>query len=499
MPARDPAFFSFRDRRKSRRSPSFRSMTKRRMHATAGGSGRGTPRKAVQGRRVTPSRTPEDTVRPLAAWVVDRTLETMAPSQVYLTSALDRLDEPDHGLLRELSLGTLRWKRRLDYVISRASHRDFEKIEPALRTPLRLGAYQLLFLDRIPHHAVVHEAVDHARRLTHKGGASFTNAVLRRIARQPSLDAWPVEHDDPLSRLAIEKSHPDFMVRRWFHQFGKPVTERLLDANNRPKALQLLAFKDGGGRELLAEQLIDEGVEVEPSMVSPLGLIVRHGNPLHSESYRQGRFYVQDEASQAAALVPPPRPGERILDAAAAPGGKSFTLLAVEPTVRPVLADVSPGRTFTLRENLVRLGRDLPLLVADAASPPLSGRFDRVILDLPCTGTGTLRKNPELKWRVSESEIGRLSRQAARLLAGLADCVEVGGYLVAITCSLEPEENQHVIERLLEERSDLRHADLDQLLDYPLDRFIVGPGAWQILPQDDHDGFTVQVLQRTVV
>ncbi|MDA8018571.1 MAG: 16S rRNA (cytosine(967)-C(5))-methyltransferase RsmB [Thermoanaerobaculia bacterium] len=470
-------------------------MSKRRTHAN-GGSSRGTPRNAVQGRRVTPSRTPEDTVRTLAAWVVDRTLETLAPSQVYLTSALARLDEPDHGLLRELSLGTLRWKRRLDYVISRASHRSFDRIEPALRTPLRLGAYQLLFLDRIPHHAAVHEAVDHARIVTHKGGASFTNAVLRRIARQPTLEAWRVEDKDPVRRMAIENSHPDFIVRRWIQQLGRSATERLLAANNRPKAMQLLAFRDRGGRELLAEQLIDEGVDVEPSMVSPLGLIVRHGNPLHSESYRQGRFYVQDEASQAAALVPGPRPGEHILDAAAAPGGKSFTLMAVEPTVRPVLADVSPGRTFTIRENLMRLGRELPLLVGDASRTPLAGSFDRVVVDLPCTGTGTFRKNPELKWRISEPEIGRLSRQALRLLSGLADRVRAGGHLVAITCSLEPEENERVIERLLKRRKDMMRVDLENELRYPMDRWIVGEGAWQIAPDDDHDGFTVHVLQR---
>ena len=222
--------------REKRRSPSFRRMSKRRMHAN-GGSGRATPRKAVQGRRVTPSRTPEDTVRTLAAWVVDRTLETMAPSNVYLASALARLDEPDHGLLRELALGTLRWKRRLDYVISRASHRSFDRIEPALRTPLRLGAYQLLFLDRIPHHAAVHEAVDHARIATHKGGASFTNAVLRRIARHPTLEAWPVEESDPVRRLAIENSHPDFLVQRWSEQFGRSATESLAAGQQPPQGV----------------------------------------------------------------------------------------------------------------------------------------------------------------------------------------------------------------------------------------------------------------------
>lgn len=446
---------------------------------------------------MTQPRTPEDNVRTLAAWVVDRTLATPGTCEVYLASALARLDEPDHGLLRELALGTLRWKRRLDHVISRASHRDFEKIEPKLRTPLRLGAYQLLFLDRIPDHAAVHEAVDHARRLTHKGGASFTNAVLRHIARKPQLDLWPVEEEDPVRRLAIEQSHPDFLVRRWIGQLGRERTEALLQANNRPKALQLLAFKDRGGREVLAEKLIDEGIEVEPSLLSPLGLITRYGNPLHSDSYHRGDFYIQDEASQAAALVPPPREGERILDAAAAPGGKSFTLLAVEPSVRPVLADVSPGRTFLVRDNLLRLDRRLPAVVADATQPPFRGTFDRVILDLPCSGTGTLRKNPELKWRITDREIGRLKRLSLRLLLGLADHVEPGGYLVAITCSLEPEENEEVVARLLEKRSDFEPAPLDELVGYPLDHHVFAPGAWRILPQDDHDGFTVHVLVRT--
>lgn len=435
-------------------------------------------------------------MRTLAAWVVERTLDSLSPSSVFLESALERCDELDHGLLRELALGTLRWLRRLDHVIAAASHRDFEAIEPALRAPLRIGAYQLLFLDRVPAHAAVHEAVEHAHRATHRGGASFTNAVLRRIARDPRLAAWSVRERDPVRRLAIEQSHPDFLVERWVERLGMERTRALLEANNRPKALQVLAFLDRGGRELLAEALIDDGVEVEPSSLSPLGLIVRAGNPLHGAAYHRGDLYLQDEASQAAALIPPPRPGERVLDAAAAPGGKGFTLQAVEPSIELVAADVAPARVGLLRRNQRRLGRVVPTLLADAALPPLGGHFDRVILDLPCTGTGTLRKNPELKWRIRASEIGRLARQAERLLDGMVPVVRPGGLLVAITCSLEPEENEDVVARFCRRHPEMVPVDLEGALDWPHRDFVGGPGAWRIFPDGDHDGFTVHVLRR---
>lgn len=454
---------------------------------------RGSPRS-----RPSSHRTRRDDVRSAAVWVLDRTLSSLAPVSSYLDPCLPRFDARDQGLLRELVMGSLRWLRRLDHVLAAASHRPFEKIEPALRGPLRIGAYQLLFLDRIPDHAAVHEAVEQARQATHRGGASFTNAVLRKIARRSRLDAWPVSEPDPIRKLAIETSHPDFLVERWIERFGEQRARAVLDADNRPKPLQLLAFNDRGGREMLAEALIDEGVEVEPTYLSPLGVTIRSGDPLGGEAFRRGDAYVQDEASQVAALLPPPRPRERILDAAAAPGGKSFALLAAEPSVRPILADVELGRLLTVRANLKRLGRDLPLLVADAGRPAVRGTFDRVVLDLPCTGTGTLRKNPEIKWRLSEDEIGRLSRQAQRLLEGVAPQVAEGGFLTAITCSLEAEENEEVVSRFLERHPEFTPVRLEDVLTPPLSKLVRGPGLWRVFPGGDHDGFTVHALARRV-
>lgn len=435
--------------------------------------------------------------RSLAAWALDRTLRSKAPADAFLEEAARRLDGRDRRLLHELVLGGLRWLRRLDQVIESAASRPMARIDRALWSTLRIGAYQLLFLDRVPAHAAVDQAVREARRRSHRGGAGFVNAVLRRLATRPSLEAWPVDETHPLRRLAVETSHPDLLVERWVRLFGLSRTQALLRANNRPKPLHLLSFHDRGGRRALAERLAAEGLHTEPSSLSPVGLIVRRGDPLQSEAFRRGDLYLQDEASQAAALVPLPTAGEEILDAAAAPGGKSFTLLAAEPAVRLICADGSMSRTLTLAANMRRLARRRPLVVADAGRAPFRGSFGRVLLDVPCSGTGTLRKHPELKWRSSEAEIARLGRQIRHWLEGVAHLVAHGGLLVFMTCSLEPEENETVMERFLAHHAEFRPCALSERLDGTLQAWVTGPGTWRVLPADDHDGFSVQVLLRT--
>ncbi len=436
-------------------------------------------------------------VRESAAFVLERTLESRAPASTFLDGALERCDPRDHGLLRELVLGTLRWLRFIDHVLVSASGRPLSRIQRALLAPLRIAVYQLFFLDRVPAHAAVNEAVEQAAGRTHAGGASFVNGVLRRIARSPHRDAWPVEADDPAVRLGILHSHPDLLVERWLRTYGETRTIAILTANNRPKPLHLLAFRDRGGRALLAEQLIDDDVGVEPSVLAPHCLTVQWGNPLFSEAYRRGAFYVQDEASQLAALVPPPAPRERVLDIAAAPGGKTFALLAEQPDARCVASDVSLGRLQTMRLNAARLALAPLLCAADGAALPFGDRFDRVVVDLPCTGTGTLRKHPELKWRISGAEIERLAEQARSLVGGAADCVRPGGSLVVLTCSIEPEENEDVVADFLGSRSDFSRRDLGTDLRRPAADHVEAPGLWRMFPAEGHDGFTVQALRRT--
>lgn len=440
---------------------------------------------------------PRKNVRAVACTVLENTLSSLAPVDPVLSSFDRDLEERDRRLLHQLVFGVLRWLRRLDAIIVEASSRRMEEIDRALHCPLRIGVYQLVFLDRIPAHAAVSESVDLARQRTHRGGAGFVNAVLRRVAASPSLAVWPVVAEDPVQRIGIETSHPDFLIAEWIRQYGERQTELLAMANNRAKPLHLLSFADRGGRLALAAELAEEGLVTEASSLSPLGLVVRGGNPLDTEAFRRGDCYIQDEASQAAALVPRPRDGETVFDAAASPGGKSLCLLATGRDVRVVCADLGLSRLEPLIGNLRRLEREIPVVVMDARERAISGTFQRVIVDLPCSGTGTLRKHPELKWRVSRRELERLSAAGLTLLDGVARLVEPGGILSAITCSLEDTENEAVAERFLERHRNFSRLGLEERLESPLDEFVQGRGLWRILTGGDHDGFTVQVFCRS--
>jgi 16S rRNA (cytosine967-C5)-methyltransferase len=381
-------------------------------------------------------------------------------------------------------------------VISRAAHRPIETIDEGLRAPLRLAALQLLELDRIPPHAAVSEAVDEARRRGGPAAAGFANGVLRAIARQPDWEAWPVEIADPIARLAIEGSHPFALVERWHRRFGEARTRAIVAANNGARRTHLLAFADRGGREALAASLGAEGVVTRPSALSPAGLEVVDGSPFATAAFARGDFYVQDAASQAAALVPMPGAGELVLDAAAAPGGKGLAILAVEPSARVVFADSSLARLRRLDENLRRFRRRAPRAVADALEPPWSASFDRVVLDAPCTGTGTLRRHPELRWRFSADAAERLAIASARMIRALAACARPGGMLLLVTCSIEAEENEDVIERALAGAPDLAPGSLFQLPHPMGDSVDDEAGCWRVFPAADHDGFTVHLLRR---
>ena len=435
-------------------------------------------------------------VRVAAALAVERTLASRAPAERFLAAGGSRLDERDRRLLAELVYGVLRWLRRLDWVIARAAARSLDAVDAELVAVLRVAALQLLVLERVPAHAAVSEAVDEARRRRGRAAAGFVNAVLRRIAAAPSFDAWPVELDDPVRRLAVESSHPDLLVERWWRFYGSERTRAMVAANNAQRALHLLGFRDRGGRELLAAELAEEGIAVVDSAISPVGAITDDRRALESAAYGAGLFYVQDEASQAAALIPAPVAGERVLDVAAAPGGKGFAILAAEPAARVVFADRSWRRLGTLEENLRRLRRSAPRVVADAEAPPWRDVFDRVVVDAPCTGTGTLRRHPELRWRFGVDELRGLADRALASLIGAASATRRGGLLVLITCSIEPEENEGVVDRFLRSRNDFsRHALAPGELP-PADSIDPSAGRWRMLPAEGHDGFTVHVLHR---
>jgi 16S rRNA (cytosine967-C5)-methyltransferase len=226
-------------------------------------------------------------------------------------------------------------------------------------------------------------------------------------------------------------------------------------------------------------------------------LTVLTGDPLSTRSFSRGRFYIQDEGSQAASLVPLPRANERILDAAAAPGGKSFAVSAYEPGARVLSSDLSLARLRLLRENQRRTARYHPIIVGDARQPAVAPVFDRVILDIPCSGTGTLARRPELKWRLSIDEIRRLGRQGLEIMEASSSLVSPGGILCLITCSLEPEENDQVVAEFLRRRKGFALVPLEQRVAAAHRVAVAALGKWQLLTAPGHDGFTVHVLSRS--
>ena len=371
------------------------------------------------------------------------------------------LTPADRSLVQELVFGVVRWQATLDWLIARRTSGRSQK--PGLRVLLRLGLYQLFWLDRIPDHAAVNETVAMARRSGLAGQSGFVNALLRACTRE--RDAIRAD----LARLKVEDvptgySHPAWLVARWTARRGPEATLRLLEWNNTaPRVFARLNTLRADTAALLARWKT-EGVEFEPD--APRwdwcgeGLVFElrsHPSLASLGSFQDGWFYVQDPSTLLSVAVLDPQPGERILDACAAPGGKT-TLIAqrMRNEGSVVARDTAPERLELVRENCTRLGVTCVTCTTTAVTPgttPAGGLFDRVLVDAPCSNTGVLRRRLDLRWRVQPSELERLRKEQLILLSAAAEAVRPGGALVYSTCSLEPEENTGVVSSFLRDHA----------------------------------------------
>jgi 16S rRNA (cytosine967-C5)-methyltransferase len=415
------------------------------------------------------------------------------------------MDERDRALATEIVYGVLRRRSELDGIIAAVSSRPLPAIDSVVLQAVRMALYQVLHLDRVPRAAAVDEAVRLIRTRRGRPAAAFGNAVLRAACRETEGRRPPAaEHGSggPVTAKALARKHsfPVFLVERCLRAFGAAECDALLDVMNRPAPTALRPSRRAGGAPALIARLAQEGIEAIESPVVRGAVRVPRGAPQRTAAFREGLFYIQDEASQiVVCLLEPIHPGTTVLDLCAAPGGKLLAVLdRPEPTTGLRLAcDTSAARLDLLRQNLRRLRLPSPpLLVMDAARPALRARFDRILLDAPCSGTGIIRRHPEIRWRRTPEQIAGFAARQAAALDAAAGLTAAGGRLVYAVCSLEPEEGPERIAALLGTRPDLRVVDARGLLPPELRRLVTAEGFLKTLPhRDDLDGFFAAVLE----
>jgi 16S rRNA (cytosine967-C5)-methyltransferase len=397
----------------------------------------------------------------LAAFNILQQVETGAFSSVLLAAEEPRLQPADRALCHELVLGVLRWQLRLDKIVEHFSKRRIESLDPAVRIALRLGLYQLRYLTRIPASAAVNESVSLVRVARLSSATTFVNALLRRAIREEYDPAKAVS--DPLERIAVETSHPVWLIDRWTKSFGVDEAEALAQANNLvpPTAFRIVSSKANESKVL--SKLSAAGARLESSDVVEGAWRVSAATALLRELSAAGEIYLQDEASQLVAQIVDAKPGERVLDLCAAPGGKT-TLIADRSGAMIVAGDRSAARMATVvaTMRLHKLKSIKPVLLDAAEQLPFASRaFDKVLVDAPCSGTGTLRRNPEIRWRLSPADIAPLAEQQKQILKRAAEMVKPGGRLIYSTCSVETDENEQVIQDVL--ASDARFRPLNTI------------------------------------
>jgi 16S rRNA (cytosine967-C5)-methyltransferase len=384
--------------------------------------------------------------------------ESSYASELLHADTYNRLSPQDHGLTMELVMGVLRWRSRLDAEIAEASSHPLSKLDLEILIALRLALFQFRWLDRIPKRAALHESVELVKRARKRSAAPFVNAVLRKLsAAAPQPDRSP----DSAESIASTLAHPLWLVERWIQLYGFAATAEICRHNQRipPTTIRL--------RTPTAEaELNAEGINLEPGNLLDSDRRVLSGDITNTKAFRNAEIVIQDEASQLVAILIGHAEGQvRILDCCAAPGGKTLAMADQNPTAEITAVEIHPHRARLL-QNLVRGSKHkIATLIADTTNLPFTSSYDRVLADVPCSGTGTLSRNPEIKWRLKPEDLSDLqARQRAILRSALAH-LSPGGRLVYSTCSLEKEENEDVIEEMLARDNSIQLLDCRSELD----------------------------------
>jgi 16S rRNA (cytosine967-C5)-methyltransferase len=396
--------------------------------------------------------------------------ESSYASELLHSPAYKRLSPRDHALSTELVLGVLRWQSRIDEELADASSHPLSKLDLEILIALRLGLYQLRCLDRVPKRAALYESVELVKHARKRSAASFVNAILRKLAAKADhyQTTLPPTVELSSTRIAQELAHPSWLVERWAKEYGLPTAQKICehDQSIPPTTIRL--------RTLSAEdELSQEGITLKPAQLLSSARIVESGDVTKARAFRDRRVVIQDQASQlvaalAGSIQVRAASNLRILDCCAAPGGKTLAMADRNREAAITAVDLHPHRARLLKELIREAGihHNIQVIVSNAESLPLSQPFDRVLADVPCSGTGTLARNPEIKWRLRSQDLKDLQTRQSSILHSAMSHVRSGGRIVYSTCSLEREENETVVEQALVLNNRFRRIDCRIGLDY---------------------------------
>jgi 16S rRNA (cytosine967-C5)-methyltransferase len=429
------------------------------------------------------------------------------------SAPLAKLSSRDHGLATELVMGVLRWQSVLDQRLAAASSQKIERLDGEVLAALRLGVYQLQFLSRVPARAAIFESVELVKAARKRSAASFVNAILRKIAKDGAEDIFAKIGKSPDSiRLAENAAHPSWLVTRWTEHYGLEAARQICvhDQTVPATAIYIHGNRSNDGRSRVGQSRDDQseaelaaaGVQLAPGRLLSAARRVLAGEVTGTRAYREGRISIQDEASQLVGLLA--SGGELILDCCAAPGSKTALVAGRNPRAKVFATELHPHRARLL-QSLVH-STNVHVIAADARHLPFAHVFDRILADVPCSGTGTLARNPEIKWRLKPEDLGDLqARQVAILKSALAQ-LAIRGRLVYSTCSMEREENEAVVEAALDGTAEFKVIDCKgelerlrqagEMSSKDIASLLAGPYLRTIPGVHPCDGFFAAVIER---